>query len=139
MHKNVYTIIKNGIEQENTFQQVIDELKKNMILGAGYLGDYLSHEHGQLQSYFITFSLALAALFEKADKEGWSKLSEDSWRDEKITGKEKITVDYKNDMGWAITNGHSDNGIHLELQQVTDPGMNWDINWSSEIHDKNAS
>ena len=132
MFKSAYKIVKSGIEQEQTYHQVIRKLNDNMTFGVGYLGEYKSNQHGQIQSYFVLFSHALAALFKKVDCCGWGDIKEDNWRDEKITGNEKITVDYKNDVGWAITIGHSENGRNFTLQDVIGLENSWDIKWSTE-------
>ena len=132
MYKSAYTIIKNGIEQEKTNHQVIEKLKKNLTFGVGYLGEYLSHERGQLQAYYVKFTHALAALFEKVDTTGWDEIKEDYWRDEKVTGSEKITVDYKNDVGWSVTIGHNENGRNFTLQDVIGLEAAWSNKWSSD-------
>ncbi len=132
MYKSAYFIIKNGIEEEKTYHQVIEKLKHNMTFGVGYLGEYLSNERGQIQSYYVKFSHALAALFEKVDTTGWDEIKEDYWRDERITGSEKITVDYKNDIGWSITIGHSENGRNFTLQDIIGLESAWSDTWSSE-------
>jgi hypothetical protein len=132
MYKSAYQIVKTGIEQELTYQQVVERLKDNRTFEVGYLGDYKYNQRGQVQSYYVKFSHALAALFEKVDKEGWTEIKEDFWKDERISGTEKITVDYKNDIGWAITIGHSDNGINFVLRDIIGLENAWDIKWSSE-------
>lgn len=132
MLKDAYSIVKNGIQQKKTYQQVIDKLKTNLTFGVGYLGEYQSNENGSPQSYYVKFSHALAAFFEKADKKGWDEKQENCWRDENITGSEKITVDYKNDIGWAVTMGHSKNGINILLEQVIGLESAWDNKWNSE-------
>lgn len=131
MYKTAYIIVKNGIEQEKTYQQVIEKLKNNLTFGVGNLGKFKSNEHGQFESYYVKFTHALAALFERIDKEGWDNIKEDSWRDERITGNEKITVDYKDDVGWSITIGHSESGRKSTLHDIINLECIWDSKWSS--------
>ena len=64
MYKSAYTIVKNGIEQNQSYQQVIELLKDSVTLKEVHYDDVQGEN---IQPCYVKFSLALASLFEEVD------------------------------------------------------------------------
>lgn len=109
MYKSAYHIVTTGIRKRQTFKEVHNSLRANLVFGCGFLGEF-PDTTGETKPFYALYTNALGGLFENGGIE--------AQRDEQITGEEPITVSIKKTGGWSICFGHLPSGNHFQFHHV---------------------